>query len=62
MCADEIIDEMQARVDDIGQILTSVIHKESFGNSKKAVDILEIMEQLVIASDNTLTELYGHRD
>ena len=40
MCADEIIDEMQARVDNFGQILTSAIQKESFGDSKKSIDIL----------------------
>ena len=33
ICADKIIDEMQARVDDFGQILKSVILKESFGDS-----------------------------
>ena len=62
MCADEIIDEMKARVDNFGQISTSVIQKESFSDSKKAVELLSIMKQLTISSENTLTELYYHRD
>ena len=53
---------MQICVDNFGQILTSVIQKESFGDSKKAVEILVRMEQLPIASENTITELYDHRD
>ena len=43
-------------------MLTSVIQKESFGDSNKDVDLLARMEQLTIASENTLTELYEHRD
>ena len=62
MCADEMIDEIQGRVDDFGQSLTSVIQKEYFGDSKKAVELLVIVEQLKIASQNTLTELYEHMD
>ena len=62
MCAGESIDEIQARVNDFGQILTSVIQNESFGDSKKAVELLEIMEQIAITSKNTLTELYEHID
>ena len=50
MCADEMIDEIQGRVDDFGQSLTSVIQKEYFGDSKKAVELLVIVEQLKIAS------------
>ena len=61
MCADEIIDEMQARVDDFGHMKTSVLQKESFGDSRKAVEIFARMERPTIASENTLTELYEHR-
>ena len=61
MCADEIIDEMQARVDNFGQILTSAIQKESFGDSKKAIEILARREQITIAYENILTDLYQHR-
>ena len=42
--------------------LTSVIQKESFGNSNKVVEIIARMEQIKIASENTLTEFYDHRD
>ena len=62
MCADEIIDELQARVDSFGQVLTSVIQKESFGDTKKSAEIIARTEQLTISSENTLTELYDHRD
>ena len=62
MCADEIIDEMKARVDNFGQNLTSIIQKESFRDSKKAVELPTRMEHLTIASENTLTELYDHRN
>ena len=53
---------MEARVDGFGQTSTSVIQKELFGDSKKAVELLSRMEQLTIVSYNTLTELYEHRD
>ena len=61
ICADKIIYEMQERVDDFGQILTSVIQKESLGDSKKSVELITRIEQLKIESENTLTELYEHR-
>ena len=62
MCADEIIDELQARVDSFGQVLTSVIQKESFGDTKKSAEIIARTEQLTISSENTLTDIYDHRD
>ena len=53
---------MQAHVENFGRILTSVIQKESFGDSKKAVELLVRMEQITIVSYNTLTDLYEHRN
>ena len=58
MCDNQIVDEMQARVEDFGQILTSIIQKESFGYSMKSVELLARIEQLTIVSEITLTQLY----
>ena len=43
-CDDEIIDEIQARVDNFGKMLTSIIQKESFGDSKKSVELITRIE------------------
>ena len=53
---------MQARIDNFGKFSTTVINKESFGGSKKSVELLTRMEQLIISYENTLTGFYEQRN